>query len=115
MTNPNRHLSFGASSSTATVHWIAAGLLISMGVMFQLGELGYGPLSRGNLWLIFMIAESGRRMLAVLDGSAFEQLLQFWPLLPLGCGLAILFARRRGNRVRNSLGTATRTGDRHGE
>ncbi len=115
MTNANRRLPFGTCISTAAVDWIAAGLLISLGVMFQLGELGYGPLSRGNLWLISMIAESARRMLAVLDAPALQELLQFWPLLPLGCGLAILFVPRRGNRLNDRLAIASHVGDRHGE
>jgi hypothetical protein len=95
-----------------TVASIAAGLLIFVGVVFQLGEFIGSQLNTTSYWLIHTIAMNVWNALVLrLNALGFEQFLRFWPLLLVGFGLAILLALQ-------PVGTGvaeTRTGARRGE
>lgn len=73
-----------------------AGLLLFLGVVFQLGEFGYGGLSARNLWFFSMIAENLWNLLAMrFNIPALGELLHFWPLLLVAAGLVLLAVPRR--------------------
>ena len=74
-----------------TVAFLAGGLLIFVGVVFQLGELLGSQLNATSDWLIHMIAVNIWNALVLrLNAPGFEHVLRFWPLLLVGFGLAIL-------------------------
>jgi hypothetical protein len=82
-----------ASIVSRTAAFIAAGLLILVGGVFQLGEFICGQLSATSHWLIGMIALNIWDMLVVrLNTLGLGGFLRFWPLLLVGFGLAILLA-----------------------
>jgi hypothetical protein len=93
MVNANRpsafHRSFLATSIAMT-----AGLLILLGIVLQLGELGYGHINASNFWLISMIMQSVWNLLAMHgNGLALEDVLRFWPLVLVSVGIGILMLR----------------------
>jgi len=79
---------------------IAAGLLIFLGVVFQLGELICSHLSAPNYWLIHMIAANIWSLVVLrFNAPEVEAVLRFWPLLLVGFGLAILLALKPERRT----------------
>lgn len=89
MANVERR-AFGSSfSARATV--LAAGLLILLGTVLQLGVLGYNHLRLSNLWIFSVIAQNAWNVLAMhASGAALEQVARFWPLMLVSAGLGIL-------------------------
>jgi len=89
--NPQRH--FG-ESLTAKSMMIVAGLLILLGTVLQLGQLGYGHISPANFWLVSMFTQSIWNLVAMrLNGPAVGEVLRFWPLMLVSVGLGILMLR----------------------
>jgi len=89
---------------------LPAAALIFLGSMFQLGMLGYGHLNPRDLWPVVMVVESAWNMLAAhFNAPQFGDLFQYWPLLLVGSGLAILVALKPASRP------AARRGARRGE
>jgi hypothetical protein len=93
MVNENRQMSFGGSLSATAITMLVAGLLILLGIVLQLGALGYGHLSGQNLWLISVVTQSAWNLFS-LHSSGLEELLRWWPLALVGMGLAILMLHR---------------------
>ena len=88
--------------------FIAAGLLILVGVVLQLGELLSSRLNETSDWLIHMIAMNLWNAIVLrLNALGFGQVLHFWPLLLVAFGLAILLTLEpkgpRGAQVINPL------------
>jgi hypothetical protein len=78
---------------------LPAAALVFLGSVFQLGMLGYGRLNPRVLWPALMIVESAWNLVAVhFNAPQLGDLFQFWPLLLVGSGLAILLALRPANR-----------------
>ena len=76
-----------------TAAFIAAGLLIFVGLVFQLGEFIGSQWNATSDWLIHMIAMNIWNALVLrLNALGFADVLRFWPLLLVGFGLAILLA-----------------------
>jgi len=91
--------------STAGV--AAAGLLILMGIVFQLGELGYSHLSAANLWLAAMISEGAWNLLTLHWGApALRELARFWPLVLVAFGLGFLLLAKSDEGLRLTRATA---------
>ncbi|MFZ0037253.1 MAG: hypothetical protein WAK91_07535 [Candidatus Acidiferrales bacterium] len=99
--------------SNSMLAMAGAGLLIFLGVMFQLGELGYSRLSPANFWLATMVTEDVWNVLAMhFDAPAFQQLLMFWPLVFVALGMALLLVTKRGNKVSpNKVSAGSRGND----
>jgi len=88
-----------------TVAFIAAGLLISVGLVFQLGEFICSQLSATSYWLIHIIAMNiWNAFVLRLNALGFEGILRFWPLLLVGFGLAILLALQPSGAQRSGTG-----------
>jgi hypothetical protein len=98
MTDARPQLVFEASISRMAAT-IAAGLLVSVGIVFQLCELGFGSQSPNAFWFVHLIAVNLWNLLALhLDAPGIGEVLRFWPLLLVGFGLAILMALKTENR-----------------
>ncbi|HTW21981.1 MAG TPA: hypothetical protein VMD78_00175 [Candidatus Baltobacteraceae bacterium] len=95
MTNVDRRISSATSTSSPAVT-LGAFVLISLGVAFQLCELGYAHLSKDSHWFASLILES---LWSLLDGwvkaAALGDGLRFWPLAFVLAGCAVLMSRRR--------------------
>jgi hypothetical protein len=103
MTNVSQQGSMESSIGGISPATVGATILILTGVVFQLAELAYAHLSGDGLWLFSVLATNIWNMLALkFNDSAVQQMLQYWPLLLIGAGLAILFAKHQdsGSRTR---------------
>jgi hypothetical protein len=110
----NRPFAMKTRARVSTAGFISAGCLILLGTVVQLGVLGYGPASSHNFWLLSLIAGSVWQMLAAHPiAPALNAQLQFWPMLLVAIGLAILFDARRGHRIRAGDRFGSRTGGNH--
>lgn len=78
-----------------------AGLLILLGLMAQLGEVGLGPFTRETFWIIPFLGDGLWNILdALVSRTAFAAALPFWPLGFVLAGCAAIF-------LLNSQGTLT--------
>jgi len=78
---------------------IPAAALIFVGSVIQLGMLGYGQLNPRDFWPAAMILQSAWDLIGGLfHGADFSNVVRFWPLLLVGCGLSILVALKPANR-----------------
>jgi len=90
-----------------------AGLLILVGLVLQLGALGYGHAQPGNIWIASTFVGSVWSMLyAQLDAPGVQALVTFWPLLLVSMGLAILLMMRR--ETLQPVLSESRGGQNHG-
>jgi hypothetical protein len=112
MTNANRQFPIGVGVSGTAVMAAGATALILLGVVFQLGELGYGHFDPRNYWLFSVFASGIWNMLALRLAPGVHDMIQFWPLILVGTGLAVLLVSRKNGLSRES--SANLTGDRHG-
>ncbi len=95
MTNMNRQPPLALSVSGRLFILGGAGLLILVGLVLQLGALGYGHIQPGNFWIASTVVGSVWSMLiAQFDSPGVQQLATFWPLLLISMGLAILLVTR---------------------
>jgi hypothetical protein len=114
MRKAERQSSFEAPVSGAAILMAGAGLLILLGIVFQLGELGYGHINTNNFWLLSVIASNLWGVLAAhMNVPALKGMLRFWPLLLVCCGCAMLLALKPGNR--KVSGPTSRTGNTYGQ
>jgi hypothetical protein len=95
MTNADSQSSATAMVSSARIPVAGATLLILLGIVFQLGELGYGHFRLDNIWLFSMMVTDIWNILSMhLNVPSAAELLRYWPLILVGLGLAILLATR---------------------
>jgi hypothetical protein len=114
MTNADRRVPYTLLASGRIFTLGGAGLLILIGLVLQLGALGYGHVRPGNIWVVSTIAGSVWSMLiARLDAPGVQELATFWPLLPISIGLAILLVTRRDDS--QGMRSHSRRGQSHGE
>jgi hypothetical protein len=84
---------------------LPAAALIFIGSMFQLGMLGYGQFNPHGLWPAVMILQSVWDLLAAhFNAPEMIDVSQYWPLLLVGCGFAILIALGSGTVPRSRRG-----------
>lgn len=103
MVNERQQLSFGGSFSATSIMILTAALLILLGIVFQLGELGYGHLGAQNFWFVSMVAQSAWNMLSMRgNGPAFDEVVRWWPLALVSMGLAILLLRQGARKIADS-------------
>jgi hypothetical protein len=95
MSNANRQASFALSGSKRVLIVGGAGLLILLGLVLQLGALGYGHVQPGNMWIASTVVQSVWNMVILqLDSHGVHAVATFWPLLLISMGLAILLLTR---------------------
>jgi hypothetical protein len=105
MTSTNGQSPMTSLFSSARVPVAGAASLILLGIVLQLGELGYGHFRLDNLWLFSMMVGDIWNILSMrLNLPSAGEVLRYWPLILVGVGLAILLATQE-NRF-----SATRRG-----
>jgi hypothetical protein len=101
MTNANQQTRSSVSGSLAIS--AAAIVLILVGLVFQMAELGSGHAQPDNFWLFSVLASNIWNILSLrMNVSAMQDFLRFWPLLLVSLGLAIMLATRQNNPRRLS-------------
>ncbi len=113
MTNANRQLPSAQTVSGRIFIVAGSGLLILVGLVLQLGALGYGHAQPGNIWIASTIVERVWSILiAQLDSTGVQELATFWPLLLITMGLALLLVTRR--EASQLVLSRSRAGQNHG-
>jgi hypothetical protein len=110
MTNANQQIRSSVSGSVAIS--AAAIVLMLVGFVFQMAELGSAHAQPDNSWLFSVLASNIWNILSLrMNVFAMQDFLRFWPLLLVSLGLAILLATRQnssrslsGNRKEGSRG-----------
>ncbi len=110
MTNANQQIRSSVSGSVAIS--AAAIVLMLVGFVFQMAELGSAHAQPDNSWLFSVLASNIWNILSLrMNVFATQDFLRFWPLLLVSLGLAILLATRQnssrslsGNRKEGSRG-----------
>lgn len=98
----------------AALNVLGAILLILLGIVIQLSELGYGHVRPENFWLFSMVATSVWNLFALhTNAPGAHELLSFWPLLLISVGLAALLVKTSTCRVHTS--SPSGMGNRYGE
>ena len=98
MTYSARNTQGSTMATGATVVMAAAGLMILLGVVFQLAELGYGQFIPGESWLVSALAKELWRVVSIhLNIPSLHLIFVYWPLLLVGLGCSTLLALRAGN------------------
>jgi hypothetical protein len=88
---------------------VGSALLVMVGLVFQVGEIGFGHFRMDNLWLVSVVASDLWNLLAArLGGPSLAEVLRFWPLILVGLGLSMMLATQE-NRLRR-----TRKGAKYG-
>ncbi len=81
-----------APANGAVILVAAAGLLVLLGLMAQLGQLGLGPFTRDTFWIIPFLANGlWNILMALVSRSAFADAIPFWPLTLVVAGCTALF------------------------
>jgi hypothetical protein len=110
MTNANGRSDVTAALAGRRFPEAGATMLILLGIVFQLAELGYGHLGSNNMWFFsVMLADIWNILSMRLNVPALGEVLRYWPLALVGLGFAILLATHENRSSR------TRRGNRHGE
>lgn len=95
MTNVDRPVPSRSSVSSAAAS-VGAGVLIFLGIVFQLCELGYARLASGSQWVFSLLVES---LWSALDGwlrvAGLGDAFRYWPLVLVLAGCAILLSRKQ--------------------
>jgi len=94
MVSENRQVSLGSSFSATSIVMFIAALLILLGIVFQLGELGYGHINSQNLWLFSVLTQSAWNLVSLHGGASLVELARWWPLALVSMGLGILMLHR---------------------
>jgi hypothetical protein len=88
---------------------VGSALLVMVGLVLQVGEIGFGHFRVDNLWLVSVVASDLWNLLAArLGGPSLTEVLRYWPLILVGLGLSIMLATQE-NRLRR-----TRKGAKYG-
>lgn len=94
MTNAERRVPSSVSTSSAAAT-LGAAVLIFVGIVFQLCELGYAHLTTDSHWVVSLLLQS---LWSLADGwmkaAAIGDSFRFWPLALVLAGCAILLSRR---------------------
>jgi hypothetical protein len=109
--NPRRSDSSSPAIST-TFTWLAAAVLILIGVAFELGMFGFGPYNSANAWMFSVITRNVWTMLAGLVIPELREFVRIWPIVLVILGAAILTIAQSWNRS-DSVGTICEREENH--
>jgi len=114
MTKANWKPTGREGGSSAAFGIVAASLLILVGIVFQLSELGYSHVSPLNFWMIAMITEGAWNVLTLRsDVPALHELVRFWPLVLVAFGLGLLLLTKRDAGLKLARATGDSKGPGH--
>jgi hypothetical protein len=103
MTNPARNGNGSKAASGTGILMAVAGLMILLGVVIQLAELGYGQLVPGEGWLVSLVANQLWSFVVLhMNIPALRVALEYWPLVLVGLGCSALLAMRGNAGLRTS-------------
>jgi hypothetical protein len=102
-----------SSVPSATISWIAAGLLILLGVAFELGMLGFGPYNSSDVWLFSVIGKNAWIALTNLALPELREIVRIWPLLLVSLGSAILLIARRWSHFNSTAAASSGRDENH--
>jgi hypothetical protein len=95
MTNVDRRFPSASSTSSAAAR-AGAAVLIFLGIVFQLCQLGYAHLATNSHWIASLLLAS---LWGLVDGwlktAAIGDSFRFWPLALVLAGCAVLLSRRK--------------------
>ncbi len=84
---------------------VGSALLVMIGLVFQVGEIGVGHFRMDNLWLVSVLASDLWNLLAArVGGPSFAEVLRYWPLILVGLGFSIMLATQENRLRRNRKG-----------
>jgi hypothetical protein len=106
-----RH-SAGALFPITTLAWLAACLLILLGVAFELGMLGFGPYNSSGVLLLSVVGKNAWTILANLAFPELREFINIWPLVLVVLGAALLFIVQHRNRFESMI-TSSRRKENH--
>lgn len=108
-TAANSHCRNSTSRSvpTATISWIAASLLILLGVAFELGMLGFGPYNSSDIWLFSVVGKNAWIAITDLALPELREIVRIWPLALVSLGSAILLIARRWSDFSSSTAASS--------
>lgn len=96
MTNANQQMRSSVNGSVAIS--AAAIVLILVGLVFQMFELGSAHAQPDNSWLFSVLASNIWNILSLrMNVSAMQDFLRFWPLLLVSLGSSIMLATRQNS------------------
>jgi hypothetical protein len=96
MSNANQQAPFALFGSKRILIAGGAGLLILVGLVFQLGALAYSHVQPGKMWIASTVARNVCNICIMqLDRLAIHAVETYWPLLFVSLGPAILLLSRR--------------------
>lgn len=101
------------SSPVATLLWLAACLLIFLGVVFELGMLGFGPYNSSDAWLFSVIGKNVWIALTNFAIPELRELVRIWPLILVTLGSAILLIAARWTRLDSMTVTSSGRKENH--
>jgi hypothetical protein len=110
--SPDRR-SFNPFFPTATLSWLAACLLILLGVAFELGMLGFGPYNSSDVWLFSVIGKNTWIAFTNLVVPELPDLVRIWPLILVSIGSAILLIARSRSRLNSITAASSRRKENH--
>jgi hypothetical protein len=102
-----------SSVPNATISWIAAGLLILLGVAFELGMLGFGPYNSSDVWLFSVIGKNAWIALTNLALPELREIVRIWPMVLVSLGSAILLIARRWSHFNSSTAASSGRNENH--
>jgi uncharacterized membrane protein len=113
MASIGRNTAINTTMAGSSFLWITAALMILVGVVFQVGELGLSHIRLDNLWLVSVVASDLWNLIATrLGGPTVTQVLRYWPLILVGLGFSIMLATQE-NRLKRAT-PVVRKGARYG-
>jgi hypothetical protein len=108
MATSNRNSTHVHDNRTAMA--LGAGILIMMGLSLQWAEMLFAHYVAANTWFFATLFGQAWNMISAwISSSALPQYLQYWPLLLVVTGAAILFSR---GPKRATAANESRTGAR---
>jgi len=114
MTNTSRQLPSAPSESKRALPIGGAWVLILVGLLLQIGALGYGHFNLGTMWAASVIGKSAWSMLnSLISSPTMQDVAIFWPLALVTIGLASLVVRRLQPNF--DLGSHPQGGQEHGK
>lgn len=113
MSNSARNGKNSKGAGAAGFLMVVAGLMILLGVVFQLAEFGYGQFVPGEAWLVSLVANQLWSFVVLhMNIPALHVALEYWPLVLVGLGCATLLAMRGNAGLRTS---SVRSGSGYGQ
>jgi hypothetical protein len=93
MANLERQGTIESPVSGVRLILVGAAVLILLGIVFQLGALGYADVSPDNAWVLSVMGEGLWNILSMLAKSVIsEVVLRYWPILLVLTGCAAVLA-----------------------